>query len=169
MGYLCRLLLIIIVMLDCGCAYLVSDPRIEIRQTNLIGIDTSGADLELYLSVTNPNRFDLSLLGYTYDIRVMTLPLASGGLQQSVLFRAGSETDMRLPLRIKYADLVALLKRRPDPDRIPFDINARLQVRTFAGDMTIPVEKSSVFSVPQQYRPAFYLERFTDTLKQLSP
>lgn len=153
------------IFLVSGCSSLVKSPQVEIRQTNLIGLDTSGADIELYLSVTNPNMFDLSLLGYTYDLRIMTLPLVSGGLQESILLKSGSDTDMRLPLRIKFSDLVALLKRRPDPDSIPYDINARLQVSTFAGEMTIPVEKSSTFSVPQKYRPAFYLDRFSDLLK----
>lgn len=163
--YIGRTLLLIVAMVSFGCSSLVNTPQVEIRRASLVSLDTSGADIELYLSVTNPNMFDLSLLGCTYDLRVMTLPLFSGGLQESTLFRSGSKTDMRLPLRIKFSDMAALLKRRPDPDSIPYELNARFQVRTFAGEMTIPVEKSSTFAIPEEYRPAYYLDRFRDILK----
>jgi len=110
-------------LLAAGCASLIQAPQVTLKRTNLIGMDTSGADLEFFLGISNPNSFDLSLLGYTYDLRVMTLPLAASGLQSTLPIPAERETDMRLPVRVKFGDLLEILKRRPDPAKVPYHIS----------------------------------------------
>jgi LEA14-like dessication related protein len=156
-------LLPVMLLLISGCASLVQEPRVAIKQTNIVGLDTAGADLEFYLGITNPNSFDLSLLGYTYDLQVLTLPLAAGGSQEALPIPAGRETDMRLPVRIKYGNLLEILKRRPDPDRIPYRMNARLHIKTSLGEMVIPIEKNSFFALPEKYRPSHYLDLLRDS------
>ena len=164
-----RLLLIYLSILLTGCSALVSEPKVELKRTTLLSVDTSGAEIEFYLGVTNPNSFDLTLLGYTYNLQVMTLPLLAGGKQELQQFKAFQETDLRLPVRIRYTDLLEVMKRRPDYDKIPYQLNANLQIKTFMGEMVIPVESKSTFSVPGKFRPGHYLERFNELLKPLSP
>jgi LEA14-like dessication related protein len=163
------LLFLLVLLVTACCSTFVQEPKVSIKAANIVSLDTAGAEIEFYLGVTNPNPFDLSLLGYTYDLKVMALPLVSGGLPESILFKAGAETDMRLPVRVRFSDIVEILKRRPDPDKIPYQMNARLQIKTFAGEMTIPVESNSTFSVPEKYRPSYYQDRLKDLLRQLSP
>lgn len=155
-----------LLLLATGCSGLVHEPKVTLKQTNIIGLDTAGADLEFYLAITNPNSFDLSLLSYTYDLKVMTLHVANSGLQDTLTIPSGQEADMRLPVRIKYSDLIEVLKRSPDPDKVPYELNARLHVKTIFGEKIIPIEKNSTFAIPQNYRPDFYLERFKDLFKR---
>ena len=143
----------------CGCSVMLSEPAITVKRTALVGLDTAGADLEFHLSISNPNPFDLTLLGYTYNLQVMTLPLTGGGGQQPLAIPSGRETDMRLPVRVQFGDLLEIIKNRPDPDKIPYQLNARLQLKTPLGDMLVPVDRNGVFSVPDQYRPGYYLNR----------
>jgi LEA14-like dessication related protein len=159
----------VLLLVISGCSSLVQRPEVELKRTTLLRVDTSGADLEFYLGVSNPNAFDVSLLGYTYELKIMTLPLAAGGLREDMLFAAGRETDMRLPIRLKYADLVEVLKRRPDPDGIPYQLKADLQIKTFMGEMIVPLDSSGKFSLPEKYRPAYYLDRLRERLRPLSP
>lgn len=161
--------LLLMLSITACCSTFVQAPKVSIKRTNIVAFDTAGAEIEFYLGVTNPNSFDLSLLGYTYDLKVMTLPLASGGLPESILFKAGVETDMRLPVRVRFSDIMAILKRRPDPDKIPYQMQASLQIKTFAGEMTIPFENNNTFSVPEKYRPSYYRDRLKDLFEQLSP
>lgn len=146
-------------LLLCGCSLLLEEPRVSLTRTSIVGVDTAGADIECGLAITNPNSFDLTLRGYTYDLRVMSLPLAAGGFQEPLPIPAGKETDMRLPIRVRYADLLEIVKRRPDPDRIPYRIQASLLVTTPLGEMVIPVDMSDTFSMPEKYRPSHYLNR----------
>lgn len=140
-----------------ACSVFMEEPKVTLKQTSIVGFDSGGVDVEFYLGVANPNPFDLSLTGYTYDLRVMTLPLASGGSQNRIVFSGKQETDMLLPIRIRYSDLYAIIKRGPNPDTIPYLLNAQLHMATPTGSLTIPVARSGVFSVPDKYRPATYL------------
>jgi LEA14-like dessication related protein len=155
---------LLIVMLS-GCASLVQAPRVTLKETSLIGLDTSGIDIEFHLGVTNPNSFDLSLLGYTYDLLVLARPLSTGGMQETILFPAGEETGMRLPIRMKFTDLLEIINNAPDPDKIPYQLNSILHLKTPLGEMSVPLEKNSLLSIPEQYRPAAFINRLRDALR----
>lgn len=148
-----------------GCASLVKAPHVTVRSTNIVSVDTAGFDIELLIGVENPNFFDVSLLGYTYDLQVMSLPLSSGGLQKGVPFPSGRSVDMRLPFRVHYTDLLGVVTRRPDFDRIPYSVDARLNLNTPFGELVVPVKKSDTFSVPAAYRPGTYFKRMLQPLK----
>jgi LEA14-like dessication related protein len=161
----CLAAVFLLIFMLSGCASLVQAPRVTLKETSLVGLDTSGIDIEFLLGITNPNSFDLSLLGYTFDLQVLALPLSTGGKQETILFPAGKETGMRLPVRLKFADLLKIINRSPDPDKIPYQLNAMLQLKTPLGEMAVPVEKSSLLAIPEQYRPAAFTNRLRDALR----
>jgi len=148
-----------------GCAAFIQEPRITVKGTSLVGLDSSGVDIEFHLGISNPNTFDLSLLGYTYDLRVMALPLSTGSTQQTVIFPSGKETDLRLPVHLKFSDLLEIIKRQPDLDKLPYRMNARLHLEYPWGEMVIPVEKHDTLIVPEQYRPEAAINRLRDMLR----
>lgn len=159
--------ILLLLTLFTGCSYITQEPRIAIKGTGLTGLDSSGIDIEFYLGITNPNSFDLSLLGYTYDLRVMTLPLSTGGSQETVIFPAGKETDMRLPVHLKFSELLEIIKRQPDLDKLPYRMNARLHLKHPLGEMVIPFEKSDTLNVPERYRPGAAIDRLRDALRNI--
>jgi LEA14-like dessication related protein len=148
-----------------GCASLVQAPSVTLKGTSMVGLDTSGIDIEFLLGISNPNSFDLSLLGYTFDLQVLALPLSTGGMQETILFPAGKETGMRLPVRVKFADLLTIINRSLDPDKIPYQLNTMLHLKTPLGEMDVPVGKSALLSIPEQYRPAAFTNRLRDALR----
>jgi LEA14-like dessication related protein len=150
-----------------GCATAIQPPVVTIKKAGVIGLDTSGIDIEFFLGISNPNTFDLSLLGYTFDLRVMDLPFSAGGKQETTRFPAGKETGIRLPVRLTYGDLLEIIKRSPDPDRIPYRLNSLLYLDTPLGDMTLPVEKTAVMAIPEQYRPSSVIRRLQDNLRNI--
>lgn len=150
-----------------GCASLVKTPHVTVHSANIVSVDTSGFDIELLVGVENRNSFDVSLLGYTYDLQVMSVPFSSGGLQKGVLFPAGQTVDIRLPFRFLHSDLLGILKRKPDLDHIPYSIDARLNLDTPVGELAVPVKKSDTFSVPASYRPGTYFKRLLQPLKEM--
>jgi LEA14-like dessication related protein len=159
--------LFLLIVLLSGCAALVQEPRVALKEANMRGLDASGVDLELLLDITNPNPFDVSLLGYTFDLNVLTLPLSSGETQVPTLFPAGKETELRIPVRLKYVDLLEIIKRAPDPDKVPYQLNSILHLKTPLGGMSVPVAKSAVLVIPEPYRPAAYINRLRDALRGL--
>jgi LEA14-like dessication related protein len=148
-----------------GCSLFVASPDVKVKDVNLVSLDGGGATLEFLLLISNPNSFDLKLLGYSYDLKIMALPLARGGAQDVVIFPAGEDADMRLPVHIAYGDLLEIMKRRPDPDSIPYRLQAAFDVETPFGLRAIPFAKKGTYAIPKEYRPAFYLQQIKEMLQ----
>ncbi|MBJ6750416.1 LEA type 2 family protein [Geomonas anaerohicana] len=157
--------LLLVVVLLSGCSKLVSAPQVTVQDLSVVSVDPTGAGMELYLRVLNTNSFDVKLQGYSYDIKIMALPLAKGGAREEINFPAHEETDVRIPVRITYADLLEILKRKPDPDRIPYQVAAGLDLETPVGQMTVPVKKNGTYAIPKKYRPAAIFGKIADFLK----
>jgi LEA14-like dessication related protein len=157
--------LFLLIVLFSGCTSFVQAPRVVLKEAGVVGLDQTGVDIVLNLGITNPNAFALSLLGYSFELRVLSQPLFSGGMQETILFPAEKETGMRLPVRLKFADLLEIIRRTPDPDNIPYQLNGMLNLNTPLGRMDVPVEKSAVLAIPEQYRPAAYINRLRDVLR----
>ena len=152
-----------------GCGLFFTSPVVEVRDVAIVGLDPGGIDVELYLTVTNPNSFPITLTGYNYDLRVSALPLTKGGARQSLTFKAEAATDVRLPVRVALANLLDLLKRRPDPDRLPYRLEAALQVDTPVGERVIAVDRDGTFAIPERYRPAQWLKTLQSIVNDLIP
>jgi LEA14-like dessication related protein len=158
--------LLLLVVLCSGCTLFVKAPVVTVRDLNVVSLDGAGAGMELYLTVKNTNSFDLKLLGYSYDLKVMALPLAKGGAREEVSFPAGVETDLRIPVRVTFGDMIEIFKRRPDPDHIPYALQAGLDLDTPLGQLSVPVNRTGTYAVPKQYRPASILNTLGDFFKQ---
>ena len=159
-------LLLVLVALS-GCTSFVAHPVVTVEDLNVVSLDPTGAGMELYLKVKNPNSFDVMLEGYSYDLKVMALPLAKGGAREELKFPAKGEADVRIPIRISYQDLIEILKRKPDPDRIPYQVAAGLELETPMGEMTVPVQRTGTYAIPKQYRPSALFGRISDFFKAL--
>lgn len=146
-----------VLLLFCGCGLFFLSPTVEVREVAIVGFDPGGLDCELYLTVTNPNSFSITLTGYNYDLHVYALPLAKGGAREDLVFKANGATDLRLPVRLPLPAVIELLKRRPDPDRIPYRLVAGLQVATPLGERVLSIDRDGIFAIPPAYRPSQWL------------
>ncbi|RNC67764.1 MAG: hypothetical protein ED859_12915 [Desulfuromonadales bacterium] len=152
-----------------SCSFLVSEPQVKVKDLGLVGVGANGAELEFLLAVTNPNSFPLVLKGYTYDVSVMAMPLTKGGTRERIEFPAGETTDVRLPVRIAFKDLLEIMKREPDLNKIPYRFIGGLEVETPLGTSTVPVSKAGDFAVPERYRPSHFLKGLTNFMNGLRP
>jgi len=154
-------------MLLTGCTMLVQEPVVTVKDLNVVSLDGGGAGMELYLNVENPNAFDVSLQGYSYDLKVMALSLAKGGAREEVKFPSRAATDLRIPIRISYADLLEILKRQPNPDDIPYQLTAGLDLATPVGQLTVPVHRNGSYAIPAQYRPSSILGNLSNLFRTM--
>jgi LEA14-like dessication related protein len=159
-----KLLLLFTILLS-ACTAFVSKPEVTLKNVRIAGLDAEGIDLDFYLSVRNPNSFALKLNNYNYDVKIMSLPLARGNSQTPYDFYANSTTDMLIPVKIPYEGLMDILQRRPDPEAIPYQLHADLNIGAALGNMNVPVNKSGTFSIPKEYRPSNALKKLGDFLK----
>ena len=147
-----------------GCSAMVQNPVVTVKDLNVVSLDTRGAGMELHLNVENKNPFDITLRGYSYNLDIMALPLAKGGGREEIRFPANDATDLRIPIRISYSDLLEILKRKPDPDKIPYHVTAGLDIDTPVGQLTVPIDRKGTYALPKEYRPSNLLNSLTNFL-----
>jgi hypothetical protein len=70
-------------------------------------------------------------------------------------------------VHLSFAAVVELLKRRPDPDRVPYRLQAGLQVDTPLGERVIAIDKDGMFTIPHRYRPNEWLNSLQGALDGL--
>lgn len=163
-----RFALISLMLLLTGCATVVTAPTVQLDQLKPIAVAISGLTIGVDLLVTNPNRFDLTLLGYSYTLQVAGLPLSSGGDSQTVVFSAGQQTRITIPAQVRHHDLFKQLQLQlqHNTERIPYHLVAALQIDSPLGKKSISLDHQGLFSVPEQYRPNGLLNRLKGILSQ---
>lgn len=152
-------------MLVSGCTTLVKEPEVTVKNLKVVSLDGSGAGMELALNVKNMNPYAITMQGYTYDLKVMSLPLAKGDARQEIKFPSLQDTEFRIPIRISFGDLFEILKRKPDPEKVPYQLTAGLDVATPLGQMTVPISHSGTYAIPKKYRPSSLFNKVPDFLK----
>jgi LEA14-like dessication related protein len=162
-----KILLFLTLFLLSGCTVFMAKPEVTMKNVKMVGLDSKDMELDFYFSVKNPNSFDLRLEDYSYDVRIISLPLAKGNAKTSYDFYANSTTDLLIPVKIPYNNLLQIFKRNPSPDAIPYQIHAELTVSRGIGSMTIPVTSSGTFSIPGELYPSYIRKKIGDFLKGL--
>lgn len=160
-----KMLVAMVFLVLTGCSLVMARPEVAVRDVILTSFDDDGVTIDCLLAVTNPNSFHLTLRGYTYDLRVMSKPLTKGGSRHTIDFAGGATTEVRLPVRIDFQDLLEILRCRPDPEGIPYQLVAGLEVETPIGVLSVPVEKNGTLALPERYRPTHFLKKIGDIFK----
>ncbi|HOP39871.1 MAG TPA: LEA type 2 family protein [Geobacteraceae bacterium] len=147
-----------------ACTMSVQNPTVKLKSVKLTGLDGRGASLNFLLNVTNPNSFDLSLKGYSFDVHVLGRPLTRGESDEYLTFPGKKTTEMLIPVRISYTDILEIMKRSPELQGIPYQLNADLTVDTSVGTIVVPVRKNGLVSIPEEYQPGNLLQKFGNFL-----
>jgi LEA14-like dessication related protein len=158
-----------ILLLGCmfltGCSLFVTKPQVAVKAVNIAGINRGGVQLEFLIAFTNPNSYNLKLMGYSYSLFVSVLPLAKGENREVVEFAGNATTDVKLPVKITFQELLKILNNRPDFDHIPYQLKADLDLQAPFGRIAIPVNKNGTFAVPRRYQPSHFLKQINEFLK----
>jgi LEA14-like dessication related protein len=157
--------LVIAALLLCSCTAFVKQPEVSLKDVKVVGLGADGVDVDFHLLVKNPNSFDLKMTGYTYDVRFMALPVVKGSSAETFTFYSNTSSDVLIPVKFGYREMLEILKRRPDPDAIPYQLHADIAMDTRIGGMNIPVNHTGTVSIPKEYRPSNILEKLGNFLK----
>ncbi len=154
-----RLFLIIFILLS-GCSLLMTKPEVAVKSVSLTGVDRKGVEMDFIISVKNPNSYSLNLTRYHYDLLVSSILMSSGESHDEMEFAGNAVTDVRMPLRVEFQDVMKIVKATPDLDQIPYQLKAGLNMRTPLGPFMFPIDMHGNFALPRK----FFLDRL---LKQL--
>jgi LEA14-like dessication related protein len=143
-----------------GCSLFINKPEVEVKSVTLTGADAKGVGIDILLSVANPNSYKLTLSGYRFDLYVSSLPLTRGESGDTIEFPGKTVTDVRLPARVEFRDLLKVLKAVPDPDQVPYRLKAAFNMHAPLGSFLVPVDRTGTFAMPRNLPIASFLKYF---------
>ena len=146
-----------------GCSLVFTKPTVTFRELKLVDIDTKGMSLNLLLNVNNPNSYDITLDGYRYSFNIQGLPLGSGEKKELVQFPGKKATDIQVPVRVTYGNVLDIIMKRPNPTSIPYQLEAGLDIATPVGTLSFPISTSGTIVVPRDKLKAQALKSLGET------
>lgn len=114
------------------------EPVVTYKDAVITGLGLSGGNLEVTLSVFNPNSFRLDGTGLTYQLAVDSVPFGSGSLSDRFTVQEGDSTTVRLPLSFTYAGIGQAGRQLIQTGSVQYTISGEITVGTPVGSFTRP-------------------------------
>lgn len=122
-----------------GCSSLkkvVEPPKVKLQEIHITKLSALNADLEIVLSVKNPNKinFDVKNLRYALDINDKTV--TSGTMKEKVIVKGKETTMVSVPIRVLYKDILSSALMLLQKEGVPYMVKGSVEV----GPFTIPFD-----------------------------
>lgn len=134
-----KILIAVLLSLTFGCSSLkkvVEPPKVKLQEIHITKLSALNADLEIILSVKNPNNinFDVKNLKYSLDINSKTV--TTGTMKEKVLVKKKETTMVAVPLRVNYKDILTSALMLLQKEGVPYMVKGSVEV----GPFTIPFD-----------------------------
>lgn len=134
-----KILIAVLLSLTFGCSSLkkaVEPPKVKLQEIHITKLSALNADLEIILSVKNPNNinFDVKNLKYSLDINSKTV--TTGTMKEKVLVKKKETTMVAVPLRVSYKDILSSALMLLQKEGVPYMVKGSVEV----GPFTIPFD-----------------------------
>jgi len=122
------------------------EPVVSFREVKLNGIGLTGGDLDVVLSVYNPNGFDLKATRLTYELLVDSTALGTGALTELFTVQDKDSTTVRLPINFQFAGLGAAGRQLLSTGAVNYRVRGDVTVDTPLGNFTRPYDRTGRYT-----------------------
>ena len=152
-----RLLLLLgAVFLVAGCAHLqklasqaFQNPKVAFSRAALQDVSLSGATVDLFWMVENPNPIGIQVAELDYLFQVEGKQVVAGKPPQGLNIAAKRRGELNFPAAVKFADLVPVLTTFLTKDSAAYQASGNLGFQTPIGVLRFPISHQGVFPVPK--------------------
>src|SRR4051794_18189996 len=135
-----------------GCASLgalggFQQPVVNFKDLRVRGLGLTGGSVDAYLSVCNPNGFNLDATRLTYTVTVGdNAQLGTGALDSRFTVQNKDWTTIRIPIDFTYAGIGAAARQIMQSGSVPYNVTGDISVGTPVGNFTVPYSGTGRFS-----------------------
>lgn len=123
------------------------NPVVNLRNVAVQGLGLSGGQLEVQLSVYNPNNYRLDASRLTYRVFVGdSLGLASGAVDTRTTMQAEDSTIVVIPVSFTYAGLGAAATQILQTGSVTYRVAGDVTVGSVVGNFTVPYSATGRFN-----------------------
>lgn len=131
-----------------GFGRVYEKPRVYILGADVADVSLTSADLVFNVSVENPNRFSFVLDAVDYRLRVNGEPFLDGQKDLRAEIAARGASEVRLPVTLRFADVLRVLQALEGEERAGYDLEAELWFEApIVGRRSVSVRKRGDFSL----------------------
>ena len=123
------------------------NPVVNLRDVKVLGLGTQGGQLEVDLSVYNPNNYRLDATRLTYRVFVGdSVGLANGALDTRQTVQANDSTIVKVPVSFTYSGLGAAATQLLRTGAVNYKVAGDVTVGSAVGNFTVPYSTSGTFN-----------------------
>jgi|SRR5437867_3369406 len=123
------------------------NPVVNLRDVKVLGLGTQGGQLEVDLSVYNPNNYRLDATRLTYRVFVGdSVGLATGALDTRQTVQATDSTIVKVPVSFTYSGLGAAATQLLRTGAVNYRVTGDVTVGSAVGNFTVPYSTSGTFN-----------------------
>ena len=123
------------------------NPVVNLRDVRVLGLGTTGGNLEVHLGVYNPNNYRLDASRLTYRVSVGdSIGLANGALDTHTAVQAGDSTIVKIPVSFTYAGLGAAATQLLRTGAVTYRVVGDVTVGSVVGNFTVPYTTTGQFN-----------------------
>lgn len=123
------------------------NPVVDLRDVRVLGLGTSGGQLEVALGVYNPNAYRLDATRLTYRLFVGdSVSLANGALDTRTTVQSNDTTIVRIPVSFTYAGLGQAASQLLQTGAVNYRVAGDVTVGSVVGNFTVPYSATGRFT-----------------------
>ena len=135
-----------------GCAMLgksaFKNPEVHLKDVRLRGVGVSGGQLDVLLSVYNPNHYRLDATKVTYTVNMAgdSVHIADGSMDNRFTVNEGDSAVVTLPVTFTYAGLGAAGRSLLNTGAVNYHVLGNVTVGSPVGNFTVPYSSTGRFT-----------------------
>lgn len=123
-----------------------ADPIVSLKDVQVASIGLTGGNLNVKLSVYNPNGYRLDATRLTYRLLVDSTPLANGVMDNRFTVQDKDSTMVTIPVAFSWSGLGAGVRSIFNTGAVNYRVNGDVTVGTPVGNFTIPYSQTGRYS-----------------------
>ena len=123
------------------------NPVVNLKDVRVLGLGTTGGQLEVQLGVYNPNNYRLDATRLTYRVAVGDdVGLATGAVDTRTTVQAGDSTIVKIPVSFTYSGLGAAATQLMRTGAVNYRVAGDVTVGSVVGNFTVPYSATGQFN-----------------------
>jgi len=132
-------------------------PTVSFQRMDVANIDFDHVEADFVFAVDNPNPIDVGLSSFSYDLALQDTQLLAGDDADGFTIEAVGESELRLPLSLRWQDAWDAAQATRGEDLVRFGLSGNLGFNTPLGEARLPYDESGDF--PGLRTPKFRFQR----------
>lgn len=132
-------------------------PTVKVEKVTVEEISFAGADLNITISVDNPNVIGITLNRLEYELFIENERLIEGIKTDKLQIAAGKKSEFTIPVELHFKGLQNGIYGILNKDKISYEFKSMVAINTPVTDLTFRPEKKGEIPIPE--RPRFHVEK----------